>query len=62
MAYKLSILDQSPVIEHSAPEEAFQETVRLAQTAEQLGYERFWVSEHHNSQDVHGSSPEVLVS
>lgn len=62
MSYKLSILDQSPIIDQSTPEDTFQQTVRLAQTAEKLGYTRFWVSEHHNSQDVHGSSPEVLVS
>lgn len=62
MSYKLSILDQSPVINQSTPEDAFQDTIRLAQTAEKLGYNRFWVSEHHNSQDVHGSSPEVLIS
>lgn len=62
MAYKLGILDQSPVMNNLTSEEAFQATVKLAQTAEKLGYERFWVSEHHNSQDVHGSSPEVLVS
>lgn len=62
VSYKLSILDQSPVIGQSTPEDAFQDTVHLAQTAEKLGYTRFWVSEHHNSQDVYGSSPEVLVS
>lgn len=62
MPYKLSVLDQSPVINQSTTEEVFLDTVRLAQTAEKLGYERFWVSEHHNSQDVYGSSPEVLIS
>lgn len=62
MGYKLGILDQSPVINNATPEETFQDTIALARKAEQLGYHRFWVSEHHNSEDVHGSSPEVLVA
>ncbi|WP_307892808.1 LLM class flavin-dependent oxidoreductase [Bacillus swezeyi] len=58
----LSILDQSPVSEGSTPEAALQQTVELAQTAEKLGYKRFWVSEHHFSRNLAGSSPEVLIS
>lgn len=60
--YKLSILDQSPVIGNESMQAALQRTVRLAKMAEQLGYHRFWVSEHHNSPEVAGSSPEVLIS
>ncbi|MGE7918799.1 LLM class flavin-dependent oxidoreductase [Viridibacillus sp. NPDC093762] len=62
MAYKIGILDQSPVIEGSSNHDVLQQSVKLAQLAEDWGYERFWVSEHHNSVDVAGSSPEVLVS
>lgn len=62
MTYQLSILDQSPVIDQESNESALSRTVALAQKAEQLGYHRFLVSEHHNSQEVAGSSPEVLVS
>ncbi|KXZ16967.1 LLM class flavin-dependent oxidoreductase [Bacillus nakamurai] len=58
----LSILDQSPVSEGRSAESALQETVRLAQAAEELGYKRFWVSEHHFSKRLAGSSPEVLIS
>ncbi|KMY49152.1 LLM class flavin-dependent oxidoreductase [Peribacillus loiseleuriae] len=61
MNVKLSILDQSP-IEDGGGEVALRDTVKLAQKAEQLGYYRFWVSEHHNSDSVAGSAPEVLVS
>ncbi|MVP02439.1 LLM class flavin-dependent oxidoreductase [Paenibacillus lutrae] len=62
MAIKLSILDQTPIYEGETAAEAFQRTVRLAQKAEELGYTRFWVSEHHDSGVVAGSSPEVLIA
>lgn len=62
MGYKLGILDQSPVFSEETAEEALQATVQLAQKAEEWGYNRFWVSEHHQSLDLAGSSPEVLIS
>lgn len=62
MSYKLGILDQSPVIEGVSNFDTLQKTVDLAKKAEEWGYERFWVSEHHNADLVAGSSPEVLVS
>ena len=59
---KLSILDQSPVSETETATEGFQHTIELAKKAEEWGYHRFWVAEHHGSNGVVGSSPEVLVS
>ena len=59
---KLSILDQSPVIGTETATDAFQHTIELAQKAEGWGYHRFWVAEHHGSNRVMGSSPEVLIS
>ena len=59
---KLSILDQSPVHGSETPSEALQRTIQLARRAEQWGFHRFWVAEHHGSGRVMGSSPEVLVS
>lgn len=59
---KLSVLDQSPVSDSMGQEEAIQHTVTLAQHVEKLGYHRFWVSEHHNSNRLAGSSPEVLIA
>lgn len=58
---KISILDQSPVSEGQTAWEALQETVALAELADSLGYERFWVSEHHDAGTLAGSSPEVLL-
>ena len=44
----LSVVDQSPVREGATAGEALWETVQLAKAAEQYGYERYWVAEHHN--------------
>ncbi|MFC5703018.1 LLM class flavin-dependent oxidoreductase [Cohnella faecalis] len=62
MALKFGILDQSIVFPGQTPAEALGNTVKLAQLAESLGFERFWVSEHHDSPQMAGSSPEVLIS
>ena len=59
---KLSLLDQSPVHESETSTDALRRTIQLAQKAEEWGYHRFWVAEHHGSNRVMGSSPEVLVS
>jgi luciferase family oxidoreductase group 1 len=59
---KLSILDQSPANESETGPAALQHTVELAMKAEEWGYHRFWVAEHHDSSRNMGSSPEVLVS
>ena len=58
---KLSALDQSPVKTGSNPAAALQETIELASLCDQLGYHRYWVSEHHASDALAGCSPEVLL-
>lgn len=58
---KLSILDQSIVTHGSSASQAIRSTVSTVRLAEQLGYHRFWVSEHHNSSFIAGSTPEVLM-
>lgn len=59
---RLSILDQSHVRQGSTTREALQETKALAELADSLGFERFWVSEHHNIPNIAGSTPEVLIA
>ncbi|MER7827285.1 luciferase family oxidoreductase group 1 [Streptomyces sp. CG 926] len=62
MIRKLSILDRSRTRQgHPAPQ-ALRDTVELARTAEELGYHRFWVSEHHSVPGVAGSAPTVLAA
>ncbi len=59
---KLSVLDQSPAAPGESAVVALEHTIQLAQYAEQWGYNRFWVAEHHGSTRNMGSSPEVLIS
>ncbi|WCK52790.1 LLM class flavin-dependent oxidoreductase [Aneurinibacillus sp. Ricciae_BoGa-3] len=59
---KLSVLDQSPVLTGFTPGQALEETAKLVQSVEELGYSRFWVSEHHQLDALAGSSPEVLLA
>ena len=59
---RLSVLDQSPVRKSVTAEQAVQETIALARYTDELGYTRFWVSEHHNTGIVAGSTPEVLLA
>jgi luciferase family oxidoreductase group 1 len=59
---KLSVLDQSVISKGDSAGRALRKTVELAQITEDLGYTRFWVAEHHNTNGIAGSSPEVLIS
>ncbi|MFT7686254.1 MAG: luciferase family oxidoreductase group 1 [Candidatus Azotimanducaceae bacterium] len=59
---KLGVLDQSPIRSGGTAADALNESVKLAQLAESLGYDRFWVAEHHGSNSFAGSSPEILIS
>ena len=62
MTLKLSVLDQSLARAPDQASVALQETLHMAQWCEQLGYTRFWVSEHHAFPSVAGSAPEVLLA
>ena len=58
---RLSVLDQSPVPEGTTPSEALRNSIDLAILADDLGYYRYWVAEHHGMRGLAGSSPEILV-
>src|SRR5215207_10712379 len=57
----LSVLDQSPVPEGSTGGDALRNTLDLARLADELGYHRYWLAEHHNGPLLAGPSPEVLI-
>ncbi len=58
---KLSVLDQSPIRAGISPDVSIRESIALAQDCEAFGYHRYWVSEHHNTEAVAGSAPEILL-
>ncbi|MFG2875510.1 LLM class flavin-dependent oxidoreductase [Streptomyces sp. NPDC048337] len=62
MIRTLSILDRSRTREGYEAAQALRDTVELAHAAEELGYHRFWVSEHHSVPGVAGSAPTVLAA
>ncbi len=57
----LSILDLVPVLAGNTIAQSFSNNLDLAQRAEQLGYKRFWMSEHHNMAGVASSATVVLI-
>ncbi len=57
----VSVLDQSPIPEGSTGADALRNTLDLARLADQLGYHRYWVAEHHGSPMLAGTSPEALI-
>ncbi len=62
MSLKLSVLDQSPVPEGKTPAEALQNSVSLARHVDRLGYQRFWMSEHHAMATLACTAPEVVLA
>lgn len=57
----LSVVDQSPVRQGGTAGDALRETIELARATEKLGYERFWVAEHHNLPGFAGTAPEIMI-
>ena len=56
-----SILDLAPVTVGSDPAQAFRNTLDLAQLAERLGYQRYWLAEHHNMPGIASAATAVLI-
>jgi luciferase family oxidoreductase group 1 len=61
MSLRLSVLDQSPIPQGSTGADALRNTIDLAAFAEQLGYHRYWVAEHHGTPGLASASPEALI-
>lgn len=58
---QFSILDYAQMDEGETSYDAIKNTVQLAKHAEQLGFKRFWVAEHHDIPAFASSSPELLM-
>ena len=59
---RLSILDQSPIIRGHGARRAIEETLALARRADELGYHRYWLAEHHAIAALADPCPEMLVT
>lgn len=57
----LSVLDLAPIRQGGSAAETFQDSVSLAKLAEQLGYERYWLAEHHNIEGIASAATAVLI-
>jgi luciferase family oxidoreductase group 1 len=57
----LSVLDQSPISEGSTGGDALRNSIDLAQLSESLGYQRYWIAEHHATPMLASPSPEALI-
>src|SRR5437660_12824093 len=57
-----SVLDQSPIISGHDARRAIEETLALARRADELGYYRYWLAEHHAIAALADPCPEVLVA
>lgn len=57
----LSILDLAPVVEGQTTRQALLNSLDLVRLADQLGYQRYWVAEHHNMEGVASSATAVLI-
>lgn len=57
----VSVLDLAPIVQGATAADAFRNSVRLAQHVEALGYQRFWLAEHHNIAGIASSATAVLI-
>ncbi len=61
MDFGLSVLDVSPVSSGSSSARALRNILELARLADHLGYQRYWLAEHHNLPSIASSAPEVMI-
>ncbi|MGB0671878.1 MAG: LLM class flavin-dependent oxidoreductase, partial [Rhodospirillales bacterium] len=59
---RLQAAEQARFQRNGFPGQTIRDTVELAVLAEELGYHRFWVSEHHNNPTIIGSAPEIMMA
>jgi luciferase family oxidoreductase group 1 len=57
----LSVLDLSPVTTATPGAAALRNSIDLARLADQLGYTRYWVAEHHNLPNIASSAPDIMI-
>jgi luciferase family oxidoreductase group 1 len=61
MSIALSVLDLAPITEGNDASVSFRNSLELAQRAEQLGFRRFWLAEHHGMPGIASAATAVLI-
>src|SRR6202046_392 len=61
MRIPFSVLDLSPIVEGGTAADALRNTLDLARHAEQWGYKRYWVAEHHNMPGIASAATAVVI-
>nr|WP_245723041.1 LLM class flavin-dependent oxidoreductase [Natribacillus halophilus] len=59
--FSLSVLDLAPVHGEQTPKDAFENSKKLIQHTDKLGYHRYWVAEHHNMKPIASTATSVLI-
>jgi luciferase family oxidoreductase group 1 len=59
---KLSVLDQSPIPAGFTAADALHNTIDLARYTESLGYDRYWIAEHHATASLASPAPEIMIA
>lgn len=62
MTYRLSLLDKSHISPGGTGPEALAGTVAAARLADDLGYHRYWLAEHHGTPSLASAAPEILIA
>jgi luciferase family oxidoreductase group 1 len=57
----LSVLDLSPVAAGSSGAASLRNSIDLARLADRLGYNRYWLAEHHNLASIASSAPDIMI-
>jgi luciferase family oxidoreductase group 1 len=61
MSIPFSVLDLSPIVAGGSAAEALRNTLDLARHVEALGYQRFWMAEHHNMKGIASAATAVVI-
>lgn len=58
---QISVLDLAPVPEGSTPAQGLAASLELARAADNLGYHRYWLAEHHNMEGIASAATAILI-
>ncbi|CAH2713873.1 hypothetical protein BACCIP111895_01027 [Neobacillus rhizosphaerae] len=57
----ISVLNLAPIRQGQGPKQAIDAIADLAQAVEKMGYQRYWIAEHHNTPTLVSSATSILI-